>query len=116
MAWARLLLQLNVPSQLKLNIFRLAKFGILYYLIEMQVNLLPLFAKVYLPRRLDFTIKVYLAWSNIDFCFQFVAIKSFIIFFQLCRYITYCLSRVALNSVRQSEIASIILNCEQNDC
>lgn len=83
----------------------------------MQVNLLPLFAKVYLPRRLDFTIKVYLAWSKIDFCFQFVvAIKSSITFFQLCRYITYCLSRVALNSVLQSKIASIILNCEQNDC
>lgn len=82
----------------------------------MQVNLLPLFAKVCLPRRLDFTIQVYLAWSKIDFCFQFVAIKSSITFFQLCRDITYYLSRAALNSVRQSEITSIILNCEQNDC
>lgn len=82
----------------------------------MQVNLLPLFAEVCLPWRLDFTIKVYLAWSKIDFCFQFVAIKSSITFFQLCTDITFCLSRAALNSVRQSEIASIILNCEQNDC
>lgn len=82
----------------------------------MQVNLLPHFAKVCLPRRLDVMIKAYLAWSKIDLCFPFVAIKSSITFFRLCRDITYYLSRVALNSVRQSEIASIILNCEQNDC